>query len=355
MILLTPGPCMTSETVRLAGAMPDMNHREPAFQELFRDTQRRLLSIYAGMEQASADAEPWQACLIGGGGTAAVEAMIHSCTGEGKCLVLTNGYYSGRQVEILKALNKPLGIIDADWLEPLDLQWIEKELASGQYDTLLFVHNETTTGRLNDLAAIGSLCRAHDVTCLVDAMSSFGVQDIDVSLVDAIASSSNKCLHGTPGVSFVLASDRLLPRITKKAPGTYYLDLSRYISGQMSFTPAVPAIAALRQALIEHPGQPARLDDYKSKASFIRTALAERGFRPVIPVDESSAALTTYYAPKGWTAPEWIAANRERGYLLYGCKEHLAPICFQVANMGDLSVQQLRDWITAVDTLLKAA
>ena len=63
---------MTSESVRQAAAMPDMNHREPAFQEMFAEVRSRLLTLYPGTED-------WKVCLIGGSGTAAVEAMVSSC------------------------------------------------------------------------------------------------------------------------------------------------------------------------------------------------------------------------------------------------------------------------------------
>src|SRR4051812_25904128 len=107
MILLTPGPCMTSNTVRQAAAMPDMNHRDPAFIEMLRNTKQRLLGVYPqimsgefGWPGRGSD-EPlrsnaWRPHLIGGSGTAAVEAMITSCVETGPVLLIDSGYYSGR-------------------------------------------------------------------------------------------------------------------------------------------------------------------------------------------------------------------------------------------------------------------
>ena len=95
------------------------------------------------------------------------------------------------------------------------------------------VHHETTTGRLNDLDAIGETCRRRGVTLLLDAVSSFGAERIDAGAwnLGALAGTANKCLHGAPGLSFVLASDELWRREPAGA-GSIYLDLRPYHAGQ---------------------------------------------------------------------------------------------------------------------------
>src|SRR5207253_9005989 len=96
------GPCMTTETVRQAAAMPDMNHRDPAFIEIMRDTKQRLLRVYP-----QSDNKEWRSYLVGGSGTAAVEAMITSCVREGPVLLIDSGYYSSRVQAKLEAHDIP--------------------------------------------------------------------------------------------------------------------------------------------------------------------------------------------------------------------------------------------------------
>ena len=72
-----------------------------------------------------------------------------------------------------------------------------------EYSTVAVVHCETSSGVMNDVAAVGQLVRSlqPQAMYLVDAMSSFGAVPLDTSNVDFIVSSANKCLqvsnHGT--------------------------------------------------------------------------------------------------------------------------------------------------------------
>ncbi len=343
MLLLTPGPCMTSETVRQAAAMPDLNHREPAFQEIFEEVRARLLNLYAMPEH-------YRVCVLGGSGTAAVEAMVSSCVGAGRCLVITSGYYSARLYPLLQIHQIPGKVIAFGWREAWNFKQIEEELSSDRYEAVLCVHNETTTGRLNDVNRLGALCRRHGVRCLVDAMSSFGVEHLDFSVLDAVASSSNKCLHGTPGVSFVFVFNELILEMLPRPSRTYYLDLTQYITSAIPLTPPVPAIASLRQALREMDSVAKRRASYEALSKLIRQGLQKRNFEPAIPLEESSITLTTYRAPNG-DAADWILRNRDRGFLLYGCKGELEKEFFQVANMGELKESDIEDWLKVVDEL----
>src|SRR5258705_283746 len=67
------------------------------------------------------------------------------------------------------------------------------------------IHHETTTGRLNDLRALGAVCRSRGLHLLVDGVSSFGAEAIDFGddAIAAVAATANKCLHGVPGAAFV--------------------------------------------------------------------------------------------------------------------------------------------------------
>jgi 2-aminoethylphosphonate-pyruvate transaminase len=329
---------MTSESVRQAGAAPDLNHRDPQYINMIREIERGLLGIYPSTAS-------WSPYLIGGSGTAAVEAMITSCIVEGPCLILANGYYSERLAAIFEIYKIPHRTLRWDWLSAWSFEQIEDELAGVRYEAVLGTHNETTTGRLNDVAKLGELCRKYGAKCLIDAMSSFGGDELEARNLDAVCASSNKCLHGIPGVSFVLSSLDLaeVPR------RSYYLSLAMYAGESPPLTPPVPAMAALRQALREMPGD--RIDQYRLKSAFVRGALPN--LKTAIPIEESSNTVTTFQAPEGWTAQEFIEANREAGFLLYGCKGMLDEQYFQASVMGEVSMEMLERWVRTVEKLLR--
>lgn len=346
-VLLTPGPCMTSETVRQASALPDLNHRDPEYLSLIRETKERLLEVYG---QTQTD---WHAYLLGGSGTLAVEAMITSCVKTGPVLILENGYYSERIRDIFEIHRIPFETVSHGWLEPWDFERINAKLGA-QFEAVIGTHNETTTGRLNDIARLGELCRNYGVTCLVDAMSSFGADAIDLSNLSAVTASANKCLHGLPGVGFVLVHDSLVETVQSCRARSYYMNLARYAGDVPPLTPPVPALSAFRQALREYPGSGSKTrgDDYADRAAYLRQELCIRGFCSAVPFDEMSCTLSTMTLPAGFTFDDWFEANLAEGFVIYGCKGELRDKYFQVSNMGAVTMNQLESWIVAVDRIL---
>lgn len=348
MILLTPGPCMTSETVRRAAGQPDLNHREPEFAELQAEVKSRLLGVYPGLER-------FVPCVIGGSGTAAVEAMVTSCVGAGPVLVIENGYYSARIREVLEVHRIPHDALAFPWLEPWNLAKVREALGGRRYEAVLATHHETTTGRLNPIAALAEAARPTGCRVLVDAMSSFGADPLEVEDLAAIASSSNKCLHGLPGVSFVLVHPELAAAVQDVAPRTYYLHLPRYFGERPPLTPPVSALAALRQALRELPENRAagRGRLYARRCRILREGLAALGATFAVPEPESSCALVVPTLPEGFGLADWLEANRRRGFALYETKGILASTHYQVSPMGEVTDDQLRSWLAVAADLVR--
>lgn len=338
---------MTSETVRLAAASPDLNHREPEYLDLVRETKARLLTVYPELSHG------WTPYLLGGSGTAAVEAMVTSLIERGPVLVLENGYYSARIVDILEVHGIPYEVLSCPWdrTEPFhDLS--DLALESGHFEAVLMTHHETTLGRLNPVAKVSEVCRAAGMKLLVDAMSSFGADPVPLDGVTAIASSANKCLHGLPGVSFVLVNGEL-PTV---GPRSYYLHLARYAGDAPPLTPPVPTLQAFRQTLREMPegGALERGSQYRALRDWLEAELVSRGFSFAVPGSESSCSLLCPSLPGGWTFEKWYAANHEAGFALYGCKGAFRERFFQVSVMGEVRREHLDAWLGVVDRLLAA-
>ncbi|MFZ4508683.1 MAG: pyridoxal-phosphate-dependent aminotransferase family protein [Fimbriimonas sp.] len=346
MILLTPGPCMTSESVRQAGALPDLNHREPEYLDLIQETKERLLGVHPGFSD-------WHPFVIGGSGTAAVEAMITSCVDRGPVLILANGYYSDRIAAIFRVYGIPHQTLHFPWLSAWDMEAVENALATGEFEAVFAVHHETTTGRLNPISDLAGLCKRHGVRCLIDVMSSFGADELTAKPgLSAICASANKNLHGLPGVAFVLTSPELAEEMASFPRRSYYLSLPMYAGDSPPLTPPVPTLFALRQALREFDHDERRAT-YLARNRRLREAIAGWGLEMPVPVDEASCTLVMASIPARFKAEEWFARNREAGFMLYGCKAELAERYFQVANMGELPPSAIEDWIAAVDSWLR--
>jgi len=339
--LLNPGPVNLSEWVRRALLRPDLCHREPEYSRLQEDVRRRLAAVYRDT------ADRYTSVLLTGSGTAAVEAMLASLVPrDGRVLVAANGVYGERMAAMVKAHRKPCCVVRSEWVEPIDLAAVDRALRSdGPFTHVAAVHHETTTGRLNDIAALGEICRAHRVPLLLDAVSSFGGEQLDLEAwnVEGIAATANKCLHGVPGVSFVLVRRDALASRETGAP-TLYLDLfgnyEQQRQGIPAFTPAVQTTYALQAALIEleeEGGWQQRRETYSCRSQLFRAGLRDRGYRRLLP-DEAgnSSVLTSYLLPDGVVYADFQSYWRAAGYVIYAGQGWLSDRVFRIAVMGQL-------------------
>jgi 2-aminoethylphosphonate-pyruvate transaminase len=339
-VLLNPGPVTLTERVRAALTEGDWCHREPEFAELTRHLNGQLASVYDEL------ASDYQAVLLTGSGTAAVEAMLASfAPDDGGTLILANGVYGERMAAILDAHGKPQQLLQREWIEPLDLGAAAAVLDANPAIThVATVHHETTTGRLNDLAAVGAMCRERGLELLLDGVSSFGAETIrgaDWNLA-AVAATANKCLHGVPGISFVVARRDRWAQPARA--GSVYLDLHRYFAGQHGdgyspFTQSVQVAFALREALDEladEGGWDARGRRYRERALRIHACLESLGVRTLLGPGEYSSVLWSYELPEPGSYPRIHAALKADGFVIYAGQAGFAERIFRIAQMGDI-------------------
>jgi 2-aminoethylphosphonate-pyruvate transaminase len=356
MRLLNPGPVSLTDRVRQSLLRQDLCHREPEFFDLQDEVRRKLLAVY------ELDPEQWIAVLLSGSGTAAVESMLTTLVPEeGKVLIVENGVYGERMAQIAGRYGVDHGIVRHEWLEEVDFSAVAARLDEPGFTHVAVVHHETTTGRLNDLAGLDRLCRERGVGMLVDGVSSFGAEwiDFDSPSTAAVAATANKCLHGVPGVAFVVVRRDQLDHATARS---YYLDLTRLAQLQdrrdTPFTPAVHACYALAEALAEHAefgGWAARRTTYQKRAERVADALASLGAYPLLPCHESSVVLTSYRIPPTTTYAELHDALKADGFVIYAGLGALSPEIFRIAVMGDLSDADVDRLILAFDRALRGA
>ncbi|MCA7962106.1 2-aminoethylphosphonate aminotransferase [Burkholderia cenocepacia] len=352
MLLLNPGPVTLSERVRRSLLQPDLCHRESEFFDLQDEARARLVAAY------ELDPAEWAAVLMTGSGTAAVESMIAALVPQdGKLLVIENGVYGERITQIATQYGIAHDVLKHEWMQAPDLAQIAAKLDAGGYSHVAVIHHETTTGRLNDLGAIAEVCRARGVKMLVDGVSSFGAEAIDFAggVIDAVAATANKCLHGVPGAAFVIVRRSAL---AKAASRTYYLDLGRLAKLQdqrnTPFTPSVHAYYALVEALREFDeagGWRARHAHYKALADQAQAGLAARGMPLVLPEGASSVVLRAYRLPQGVTYEALHDGLKARGFVIYAGQGGLSKELFRISTMGAIQaadVERLLEGFTAL-------
>jgi 2-aminoethylphosphonate-pyruvate transaminase len=340
MLLLNPGPVTLTERVRKSLLQPDLCHREPEFFDLQDEARARLNGVY-GLDPAV-----WTPGLMTGSGTAAVESMTAGLVPEGgRLLIVENGVYGERISQIAKQYRIDHDVIHFEWMQAPDLAQIVGKLDTAgdrPYTHVAIIHHETTTGRLNDLSGLARACRERGIGLLVDGVSSFAAEAIDFndSGIVAVAATANKCVHGVPGVSFVMVRKDAL---AKAASRTYYLDIARLAKLQAErntpFTPSVHAYYALVEALRE-------LDD----AGGWQARHAHYG---ALPPGESSVVLRAYKLPAGVDYPrlhDWLKAD---GFVIYAGQGGLSKELFRISTMGNLTAADIDRLLASFARLVK--
>jgi 2-aminoethylphosphonate aminotransferase len=352
MILLNPGPANTSEAVKRALTRPDICPREREFGDVLWRVRDEITRVVH-------DGDRYLAVMLGGSGTAGVEAAISSAVPvDGRLLVIDNGAYGARIAQIAQAYAIAHDIEAFGVGGYPDLDRIAERLRATRYTQLAVVHHETSTGVLNPVEAIGALCRESGVELIVDAMSSYAGIPIDVERMgaDFLISSSNKCIQGMAGLCFVICRRQRLEAMQPLPGRSFYLGLAghhRFFEQhrQMQFTPPVQIVYALEQALAEYfaEGGAARHRRYLENWRVLDGGMRELGFRRLLPEAILSRILTCYLEPDhpGYSFETMHDRLYAKGFTIYPGKG-AAQATFRLANMGDIYPDDMRAFVRAM-------
>lgn len=348
MILLNPGPVNVSDRVRQAAAIEPMCHREPEYFDLQDDVRARLAKFFRLPAE-------YTAVLIAGSGTSAVEAMILAGVPAGrKLLVVNNGVYGDRILQMAAAHGIPTDEVKFPWERFADPAEVAKK-AQGA-GAIAMIHHETTTGLVNPVPEISKIARDAGARLLVDSVSGLAGDPIDVSQTDLCAGTAGKCLQGLPGVSFVFARRDALRDAPKRS---VYLDLAELASKQdrrnTPFTPVVPIVNAFREALVEagEEGLDVRIERYRKTAEFLRIGYKRIGLELWLPHDRRSNTLTTLKLPAGRAYPQLHDVLKKAGFVIYAGQGNLEREAFRIANMGWIPMAEFARLISVLETWVK--
>ncbi len=357
-LLFTPGPLNTSETVRKA-MLTDIGSREIEFIQIVRNIRNKLLKL-ADLKTCG----PYVAVPMQGSGTFAIEAVIGTLIqNDGKLLVLINGAYGHRMVDIATRLKVPVDYLVFADTEPICLNILEDYLCKNQEITqVAVVHCETTTGIVNPIAEIGSIVANAGKQFIVDAMSSFGgiAIDFEACQIDCLISSANKCLEGVPGLSFVIVKNYWLKSASGQAR-SLSLDLHAQWqalekNGQFRFTPpthVVLALDAALDALEREGGVIARNYRYKENQQTLLSGMHRMGFESVITPSLQSPIITAFYCLKNskFKFAQFCELLANRSMYIYPGKISSVN-SFRIGTIGDLRKQDVEDLLMAIESCL---
>ncbi len=357
--LFCPGPVNVSNEVKEALLHPDIGHREVEFTSLLKRIRQKLSSVFGVHNFLK-----YTSVVINGSGSAANEAVLSSIGRNTRVLVLSNGEFGERLIELSEYYQDNVFTLELNWGESFKPGDIEKALDKYKPDLVAMVHHETSTGMLNPISLVGKLCRTRKVQLFVDTVSSLAAETVDVEKnhITYCTSSSNKAIASVCGLSFVCGRVSAFESLRDVRRQTRYLDLYRHYKyesdlNQTPNTPSLTVYFALETALnqILQDGLPARMAKIERKARLLRSEMAKMGLEAIIPEKQMSRVLTTLRLPDHISYDYLRDALKKRGFVIYGGKGPLENKVFQVANIGEIDDQSIRKFVMALRESLAQA
>jgi len=336
--LRLPGPATVPERVRAALARPVVSHRGPEFRAILAEALA-MLRIVLGTKQ--------DVLLLGASGTGGMEAALANIVSPGDALlVVVCGQFGERFVQIAEILGAKVDRIDADWGEAPDFSAIAARVKDKTYRAVVCVHNESSTGIVTDIAAIGATLRDTPTLLVVDSVS--GIGGIDMRMdewgIDVLVGASQKALMCPPGLAFVAVSEKATQAM-EAASGVprFYFDLRRAKAslqkGETAFTPPVSLIFALHEALtmIHEEGMPAVLARHRRLSEALRAGCVALGL-PMFPAARSlSATVTVARVPEGLDGTTIVRHMHSQYHtVIAGQRTKLSGRVIRIGTMGAL-------------------
>jgi len=277
-ILLGPGPSNVHPRVLQAMLSPMLGHLDPDFWPVL-DQVRDMLCLVLGTTHN------WTLPLPATG-TAGMEAAFCNVVEPGdRVVIVVNGFFGGRMVEIASRCGADVQRIDVPWGQPVLPEIVAQALsAQSQVKAVGVVHAETSTGVLSPLQEIAQVVHHHDALLIVDAVTSLGGVELcmDEWDIDICYGASQKCLGAPPGLAPISLGPRAVEVLTqRKSPvQSLYLDMATledYWSESRRYHHTAPILMlyAFREALrlIMEEGLRQRWQRHAQTAAGLRAGL----------------------------------------------------------------------------------
>lgn len=349
-ILLNPGPSTTTDTVKMAQVVPDICPREQEFGGLMKNLRNDLVKIVHG------DPEKYTAVLFCGSGTINIDVCLNSLLPEGgKILIVNNGAYSTRAAEICRFYRMPYIDLQFPHDQLPDLKIIEKTLAENPDIALVHTtHNETGTGILNPVKAIGELVHKYNAVFTVDTTSTYAMRPIDIAAenIDFCMASAQKGLNAFTGLSFVIGDKSVIERSKNYPKRSYYCNLYLQYeffekTGEMHFTPPVQTIYSTIQALKEYweEGEDRKWERHTQVFEAIHCGLSELGFKNVIKREWQAGLVVAVVYPDdpAWDFNKVHDYCYKRGFTIYPGKIS-GTDTFRLCALGAINEDDIKEF-----------
>lgn len=358
---LVPGPVRMSEACLQAMATPVMTARGAEFRQVMAKLNSGLRYAFnltpstPEMKSESWTGEDgYKVVVVSGSGTAAMEMVIaNRFRNNDLVLVPTNGKFGERVADICRQFCN-VKQLQYEWGRSFDLYELEQQLERGCYEAVLICHNETSSGITQDAEAIAEMCERHNVSFILDGITSVGGMPVHPAKwkAEAVVMGAQKCTAGPSGIAAIAINEHGVERIKAihqqgDANPRYYLDmisaLKKGDDDQTPWTPAINLAMGWGEALayLKEETNEGRWARCERMAKGVRALFTDLGFALLADDGQRSNSVTAILYPEG-VDDAWRTALKERyDTQVIGAQDHLKGKMFRVGSMGETPVEEM--------------
>lgn len=352
-----PGPVEVSEKTFKAFCTPMIGHRGQGFKDLYASIQPQLQALlYTKQLVFLSTSSAW----------GVMEGAIRNLVTR-KVLNCMCGAFSDKWFDVAKRCGKDAEALQVPWGSPIRAEEVDKKLATGQFDALTLIHNETSTGVMSPVAEIAALKRKYpEVMFIVDTVSSMTATklEFDALGIDVMIAGTQKAFALPPGLTVFVCSQAALAKAATVKDRGYYFDFVEFQkNAEQHMTPSTPSIAhvfALKSKLedIFAEGLEARFARHKKLAEMTRAWAARHGFNLFPEPGFESVTLTCVSngaRPGGRVVdvPKLQKLVKDQGYLIDGGYGKIKGSTFRISNMGDETEATMAQLYEVLDNAMR--
>ena len=352
-----PGPVEVSEKTFKAFCSPMIGHRGQGFKDLYAKIQPQLQTLLTTRQLVYISTSSAWGVMEG-----AVRNLVQK-----KVLNCMCGAFSDKWLDVSKKCGKPAEALQVEWGSPIRAEAIDKRLATGEFDAITLIHNETSTGVMSPLAEVAALKQKYpDVMFIVDAVSSMTAvpMKFDELGIDVLLAGTQKAFALPPGTAVFVTSPAALAKAATAKDRGYYFDFVEFQkNAEQSMTPSTPSIShvyALASKLDEFmaEGLEARYARHRQTNQMVHDWAARHGFTLFPEKGFESVTLTCVNngAKPGGRSVDVAKLQKlvkDRGFLIDGGYGKIKGITFRISNMGDETAASMTPLIGALDEAIK--
>lgn len=352
-----PGPVEVSEKTFRAFCSPMIGHRGQGFKDLYAKMQPQLQRLFYTRQLVYlSTSSAW----------GVMEGALRNLVSR-KVLNCMCGAFSDKWFDVAKRCGKEAEPLQVPWGSPIRAEPVDAQLATGRFDALTLIHNETSTGVMSPLTEIAALKKKYpDVMFIVDSVSALSAVKIEFDAlgIDVLLAGTQKALALPPGLAvFACSPPALAKAATMKGRGYYFDFLEFQKNAEQNMTPSTPSIGhvyALASKLedIFSEGLEARYSRHANLAQMTRAWAARHGFTLFPEAGFESVTLTCMNngAKPGGRVVDVAKLQKlvkDQGFLIDGGYGKIKGTTFRISNMGDETEATMNQLYAALDSAMK--